>query len=142
MLYHVEHIKYYSDNSKWLAKLFLQFCHEYKYQFLMFESNAMRRRNRFDWLTLNPTNISCTVVYFESIENLLNHYKYNANICSPVFYRNAMWKYFLINHQDKIPRYFLPYIGVPKLLSELREEGTRNDKRLENIFNILAINNE
>lgn len=136
---YIEHIKYYSDNSKWLAKLFLQFCHEYKYQFLMFETNAMHRRERFDWLTLNPTNISSTVVYFEPLENLLNHYNYGTNSCSPVFYRNVMWKYFLIKHQDKIPRYFLSYVGVTKLLSELRKKGTRNDIRLERIFNILEI---
>lgn len=139
---YIEHIKYYSDNSKWLAKLFLQFCHEYKFQFLMFESNAIHRRERFDWLTLNPAYISSTVVHFETLENLLRHYEYGTDSCSPVFYRHAMWKYFLIKHQDKIPRYFLSYVGVTKLLSELREEGTRNDIRLEKIFNILAIDNE
>ncbi len=139
---YIEHIKYYSDNSKWLAKLFLQFCHEYKYQFLMFETNPMHRRERFDWLTLNPTYISTTVVYFEPVENLLRHYDCGTDSCSPVFYRLAMWKYFLIKHQDKIPRYFLSYLGVTKLLSELREGGTRNDKRLENIFKILLIDNE
>ncbi len=136
---YIEHVKYYSDNSKWLAKLFLQFCHEYKYQFLMFESNAMRRRERFDWLTQHPKDISSTVLYFEPTENLLTHYSYGEKYCSPVFYRNVMWKYFLIKHQDKIPRYFLSYVGVTKLLSELRKKGTRNDIRLERIFNILAI---
>ena len=138
MIY-IEHIKYYSDHSRWLAKLFLQFCHEYKCQSLMFGTNAMHRREKFNWLTLNPTTISSTVVYFEPLDNLLNHYKYDGNTCSPVFYRKTMWKYFLIKHQDKIPRYFLSYVGVAKLLSELKEEGTRNDKRLENIFKILKI---
>ena len=138
MIY-IEHIKYYSDHSKWLAKLFLHFCHEYKCQFLMFESNAMTRRERFDWLTINPAYISSTVVYFEPVENLLNHYNYSTNRCSPVFYRHAMWRYFLIKHKDKIPRCFLAYIGVTKLLSELREEGTRNDIRLEKIFRELNL---
>ena len=138
MIY-IEHIKYYSDHSRWLAKLFLQFCHEYKYQFLMFKTNAMHRRERFDWLTLNPTNISSTVVYFEPLEYLLKHYNYGTDRCSQVFYRQAMWKYFLIKHQNKIPRYFLSYVGVTKLLSELREEGTRNDIRLEKIFRKLNL---
>jgi hypothetical protein len=142
-MYYVEHIKYYSDNSKWLAKLFLQFCHEYKYQFLMFETNAIRRRERFDWLTLNPAYISSTVVYFEPLEYLLNHYErvIHTNICSPVFYRHTMWRYFLITHQDHIPQYFKSYIGVKQLISELKKDGTRNDKRLENIFKILSIDN-
>lgn len=140
MMY-IEHVKYYSDHSRWLAKLFLQFCREYKCQFLMFESSVMARRERFDWLTLNPTNISSTVVHFEPLENLLRHYDYYTDSCSPVFYRRAMWKYFLIKHQDKIPRYFLSYVGVTKLLSELKKDGTKNDKRLENIFKILSIYN-
>jgi len=138
-MYYIEHIKYYSDHSRWLAKLFLQFCHEYKCQSLMFESNVKSRRERFDWLTRYPTCISSTVVYFEPLEYLLNHYNYNTNFCSPVFYRNAMWKYFLITHQDHIPPYFKSYIGVTKLLSELREEGTRNDIRLEKIFRELNL---
>lgn len=139
---YIEHIKYYSDHSRWLAKLFLQFCHEYKCQFLIFESNVMSRRERFNWLVNYPTSISNTVIYFELVENLLNYYNYNTNICNPAFYRNAMWKYFLIKHQDKIPQYFKSYIGVKQLVSELKKDGTRNDKRLENIFKILAINNE
>ena len=139
MSYYIESIKYYSDNSKWLAKLFLQFCREYKCQFLMFESDVMNRREKFNWLVNYPTSISNIVIYFESLENLLYYYNYSTNICSPAFYRNAMWKYFLIKHQDKIPQYFKMYIGVKQLLSELRKEGTRNDIRLERIFNILAI---
>ena len=131
---YIEHIKYYSDNSRWLAKLFLQFCREYKCQFLMFESSVMSRRERFNWLMLNPTNISRTVVYFEPLENLLNHYSYGTNSCSPVFYIHFMWKYFLITHQDHIPQYFKSYIGVKQLVSELKKDGTRNDKRLENIL--------
>lgn len=139
---YIEHIKYYSDNSKWLAKLFLQFCREYKFHLLMFESSVMSRRERFNWLVNNPLCLSGTVLYFESLENLSNHYNYNTNICSPVFYRHAMWRYFLITHQNNIPPYFRSYIGVKQLVSELKKDGTRNDKRLENIFKILSIYNE
>ena len=139
---YIEHIKYYSDNSKWLAKLFLQFCREYKFHFLMFECSVTSRRERFDWLTLNPANISSTVIYFEPLENLLRHYNYDTNNCSPIFYRHFMWRYFLLTHQKYIPAYFRSYIGVKQLLSELKKEGTRNDKRLENIFKILSIDNE
>ena len=139
---YIEHIKYYSDNSKWLAKLFLQFCHKYKFHFLMFECSVASRRERFDWLTLNPANISSTVIYFESLENLLRHYNYDTNRCSPIFYRHFMWRYFLLTHQKYIPAYFRSYIGVKQLLSELKKDGTRNDKRLENIFKILSIDNE
>jgi len=139
---YIEHIKYYSDNSKWLAKLFLQFCREYKFHFLMFECSVTSRRERFDWLTLNPANISSTVIYFEPLENLLRHYNYDTNSCSPIFYRHFMWRYFLLTHQKYIPAYFRSYIGVKQLLSELKKEGTRNDKRLENIFKILSIDNE
>ena len=138
---HIEHIKYYSDHSRWLAKLFLQFCREYKCQFLMFESSVMNRRERFDWLVYYPQSISNTVLYFEPTENLLNHYAYGEERCSPVFYRHAMWKYFLITHQNNIPPYFKSYIGVKQLLYELKKDGTRNDKRLENIFKILLIDN-
>ena len=138
---YIEHVKYYSDNSSWLAKLFLQFCREYKCQFLMFESSVMSRRERFNWLVRNPTSISNTVVYFEPLEYLLNHYNYNTNICSPVFYRHAMWWYFLLTHQKYIPPYFRSYIGKKQLVSELKKYGTRNDKRLENIFKILSIDN-
>lgn len=138
---YIEHVKYYSDHSRWLAKLFLQFCREYKCQFLMFESNTMARRERFNWLTLNPTNISSTVLYFESVSNLLYDFSYRER-CTPVFYRNFMWKYFLITHQKYIPPYFSSYIGVKQLVSELKKDGTRNDKRLENIFKILSIDNE
>jgi len=134
---YIEHIKYYSDHSRWLAKLFLQFCHEYKCQILMFESSVMSRRERFNWLIRNPRSISDTVVYFEPIENILNHYNYGEIYCSRVFYRNFMWKYFLITHQKNIPPYFRSYIGEKQLVSELKKEGTRNDKRLENIFKAL-----
>jgi hypothetical protein len=48
-----------------------------------------------------------------------------------------MWKYFLITHQKNIPPYFRSYIGEKQLVSELKKEGTRNDKRLENIFKAL-----
>ncbi len=141
MYYYIENIKYYSDNSKWLAKLFLQFCHEYKFHLLMFESSVMSRRERFNWLVDNPLSISGAVQYFELRENLLNHYIYGEEYCSPVFYRNFMWKYFLITHQNNIPPYFKSYIGVKQLVSELKKDGTRNDKRLENIFKILSIDN-
>jgi len=139
---YIEHVKYYSDHSRWLAKLFLQFCREYKCQFLMFESSVMSRRERFNWLVNNPLRISDTVVYFETTENILNHYTYGEKYCSPVFYRHFMWRYFLITHQDHIPQYFKSYIGINQLLSQLRIDGTRNDKRLENIFKILSIYNE
>ena len=139
---YIENIKYYSDNSKWLAKLFLQFCHEYKFHLLMFESSIMNRRERFNWLVNNPLSINSTVLYFEPIENLLEHYNYGETHCSPVFYRLFMWRYFLITHQDHIPQYFKSYIGINQLLSQLRIDGTRNDKRLENIFKILSIDNE
>lgn len=139
---YIEHVKYYSDNSKWLAKLFLQFCREYKCQFLMFESNVMNRKGIFDWLVFHPTSISNTVIYFELVENLLNYYNYSTNICNLAFYRNAMWKYFLITHQNNIPPYFKSYIGEKQLVSELKKDGTRNNKKLENIFKILSIDNE
>jgi len=139
---YIEHIKYYSDHSRWLAKLFLQFCHEYKCQFLMFESNVMSRRGRFNWLVRNPRSISGAVLYFEPLEYLLDCYNYRTNICSPVFYRHAMWRYFLITHQNHIPPYFRSYIGEKQLVSELKKDGTKNDKRLENIFKILSIDNE
>ena len=141
MMY-IEHVKYYSDRSRWLAKLFLQFCHEYKFHFLMFESSVMSRRERFDWLVGHPLSISGAVLYFEPIEYLFNHYNYNTNMCSPVFYRHFMWRYFLITHQNNIPPYFKSYIGVKQLLFELKKDGTRNDKRLENIFKILSIDHE
>ena len=62
---YIDHVKYYSNHSKWLAKLFLQFCHEYKFHLLMFETSES---------------------------------------------------------------------SVKQLVSELKKEGTRNDKRLKNIF--------
>lgn len=105
----------------------------------MFESSVMSRRERFDWLVRNPLRVSGTVVYFETTENILNHYNYGEEYCSPVFYRLFMWRYFLITHQDHIPPYFRSYIGVKQLVSELKKDGTRNDKRLENIFKILSI---
>ena len=84
MSYYIEHVKYYSDNSKWLAKLFLQFCHEYKFQTL-FESNKSDRRMRFDYLVDNPITISATTLFFETRENLLNvkemaRYKCDINV--------------------------------------------------------------
>jgi len=139
---YIEHIKYYSDHSRWLAKLFLQFCHEYKFNFLLFESNVLNRRKRFDWLVHYPQNIFDTALYFEPTENLKNHYSYGEERCTPVFYRHFMWKYFLITHQNNIPPYFKSYIGIKQLVSELKKDGTRNDKRLENIFKILSIDNE
>ena len=108
----------------------------------MFESSVMSRRERFDWLVRNPQRISGTVVYFETTENLFNHYLYGEKYCSPIFYRHAMWKYFLITHQNNIPPYFKSYIGVKQLVSELKKDGTKNDKRLESIFKILSIYNE
>ena len=139
---YIEHIKYYSDYSRWLAKLFLQFCHECKCQFLMFESSVLNRRDRFDWLVNHPRNISGALAFFETKENLFTHYLYGKEYCSPVFYRHFMWRYFLITHQKNIPTYFKSYIGVKQLVSELKKDGTRNDIRLERIFNILVINNE
>ena len=138
---YIEHIKYYSDNSKWLAKLFLQFCREYKFQ-ILFESNMSDRRMIFDYLINNPISIGGTTLFFETRENLLNHYNYGEKYCSTVFYRRFMWRYFLITHQDHIPPYFKSYIGVKQLVSKLKEDGIRNDKRLENIFKILLIDNE
>ena len=138
---YIEYVKYYSDHSRWLAKLFLQFCREYKCQFLMFESNTMARRERFNWLVNNPQSISGTVIYFESVSNLLYDFSYRER-CTPAFYRHFMWRYFLLTHQKYIPQYFKTYIGTKQLVSELKKDGTRNDKRLEKIFNILAINNE
>ena len=108
----------------------------------MFESNVMSRRERFNWLVRNPKSISGAVIYFETRENILNHYIFGERYCSPVFYRLAMWKYFLITHQNNIPPYFKSYIGVKQLISELKNDGIRNDKRLENIFKILSIYNE
>lgn len=108
----------------------------------MFESSVMSRRERFNWLVDHPLSISGAVLYFELRKNLLNHYIYGEEYCSPVFYRNFMWKYFLITHQNNIPPYFKSYIGVKQLVFELKKDGTRNDKRLENIFKILSINNE
>lgn len=134
---YIDHVKYYSNNSKWLAKLFLQFCHEYKFHLLMFEtseSSLMSRRQRFNWLVNHPKFLSAAVTYFEPRENLLDPCIYGEKYCGPVFYRLFMWRYFLITHQDHIPRYFRLYIGVKQLVSELKKEGTRNDKRLKNIF--------
>ena len=108
----------------------------------MFESNTMARRERFNWLVNNPQSISGTVIYFESVSDLLCHFNYCPLCCSLVFYRHFMWRYFLITHQKHIPQYFRTYIGTKQLVSELKKDGTRNDKRLENIFKILAINNE
>lgn len=107
----------------------------------MFESNTMSRRERFNWLVNNPRSISGAVTYFESVSDLLYDFNYRER-CTPVFYRNFMWKYFLITHQKNIPHYFKSYIGVKQLVSELKKDGTRNDKRLENIFKILSIDNE
>lgn len=134
---YIEHVKYYSDNSKWLAKLFLQFCREYKCQFLMFESSMSDRRMRFDYLINNPITIRGTTLFFETREKLLEHYNYGEKYCSPAYYRCTMWKYFLITHQDYIPPYYKYFIGISQLLSQLKIDGTRNDKRLENIFKIL-----
>ena len=136
---YIEHVKYYSDHSRWIAKLFLQFCREYKCQFLMFESNTMARRERFNWLVNNPQSISGTVIYFESVSDLLYHFNYGSLRCSPVFYRHFMWRYFLLTHQKYIPPYFRSYIGEKQLVSELKKDGTRNDIRLERIFSILEI---
>lgn len=137
---YIEHIKYYSDHSRWLAKLFLQFCREYKFQTL-FESNMSDRRMRFDYLINNPITISGTTLFFETREKLLEHCNYGETHCSPVYYRLFMWRYFLIKRQDNIPPYFKSYIGVKQLVSKLKQDGTRNDKRLENIFKILSIDN-
>lgn len=109
----------------------------------MFESNVMSRREKFNWLVRNPKSISDTVIFFETRENIINHYLYyREEYCSPVFYRHFMWKYFLVTHQNNIPPYFKSYIGVKQLVSELKKDGTRNDKRLENIFKTLSIDNE
>ena len=132
MIY-IEHIKYYSDNSKWLAKLFLQFCREYKCQFLKFESNAMTRRERFNWLVNHPLYISHAVTYFETVENVLISMERRES-WNPIFYRRFMWRYFLIRHQKYIPQYFRSYIGVKKLVSDLKKEGTRNDAKLEKLL--------
>lgn len=107
----------------------------------MFESNTMSRRERFNWLVNNPQSISGAVIYFESVSNLLYDFSYRER-CTPAFYRHFMWRYFLLTHQKYIPQYFKTYIGTKQLVSELKKDGTRNDKRLEKIFNILAINNE
>jgi hypothetical protein len=138
---YIEHIKYYSDHSRWIAKLFLQFCREYKYQFLMFESNTMSRRERFNWLVRHPLSISGAVIYFESASDLIDDFTYRER-CTPTFYRLFMWRYFLLTHQKHIPPYFRSYIGEKQLVSVLKRDGTRNDKRLENIFKILSICNE
>ena len=68
---YIEHVKYYSDHSRWIAKLFLQFCREYKCQFLMFESNTLNRMEMFNWLANNPQSISSAVTYFESVSDLI-----------------------------------------------------------------------
>ena len=107
----------------------------------MFESNTMARRERFNWLVNNPQSISGTVIYFESVSDLLYHFNYGER-CTPAFYRLFMWRYFLLTHQKHIPPYFRSYIGEKQLVSELKKDGTRNDKRLENIFKILSIDNE
>jgi hypothetical protein len=100
-------------------------------------------RIRFDYLVNNPITIGGTTLFFEAKEKLLEDFYYGETHCSSVYYRCAMWKYFLITHQDYIPEYFKRhYIGVPNLLAQLRTSGTRNDKRLEKVFKILAINNE
>lgn len=138
---YIEHIKYYSDHSRWIAKLFLQFCREYKFQFLMFESNTMNRMEMFNWLANNPKNISRAVTYFESVSDLIYYFTYRER-CTPAFYRLFMWRYFLLTHQKYIPPYFRSYIGEKQLVSVLKKDGTRNDKRLENIFKILSIDNE
>lgn len=138
---YIEHVKYYSDHSRWLAKLFLQFCHEYKCQFLMFESSVMSRRERFDFLVNNPQSISGAVTYFESVSNLIYDFAHRER-CTPAFYRLFMWRYFLLTHQKYIPPYFRSYIGKKQLVSELKKDGTRNDKRLKNIFKILSVYNE
>jgi hypothetical protein len=107
----------------------------------MFESNTMSRRERFNWLVNNPRSISGAVTYFESVSSLLYDFSYRER-CTPAFYRLFMWRYFLLTHQKYIPPYFKSYIGVKQLVSELKKDGTRNDKRLENIFKILLIDNE
>jgi len=142
MSYYIESIKYYSDHSRWLAKLFLQFCHEYKCQCLMFESNVMARRERFDWLVFHPASISDTVTFFETQTNLLEHLYFGEKKCTQVFFRCFMWRYFLIKHQKYIPQYYKYFVGTKQLVSEMKKDGTRNDKRLENIFKILSISNE
>lgn len=138
---YIEHAKYYSDHSRWIAKLFLQFCREYKCQFLMFESNTLNRMEIFNWLANNPQSISSAVTYFESVSDLIYYFNYIER-CTPVFYRLFMWRYFLLTHQKYIPPYFRSYIGEKQLVSVLKKDGTRNDKRLENIFKILSIDNE
>lgn len=138
---YIEHVKHYSDHSRWIAKLFLQFCREYKCQFLMFESNTLNRREMFNWLANNPKNISRAVTYFESVSDLIYDFTYRER-CTHVFYRLFMWRYFLLTHQKYIPPYFKSYIGEKQLVSVLKKDGTRNDKRLENIFKILSIDNE
>lgn len=138
---YIEHVKHYSDHSRWIAKLFLQFCREYKCQFLMFESNTLNRMEIFNWLANNPQSISSAVTYFESVSDLIYYFNYIER-CTPVFYRLFMWRYFLLTHQKYIPPYFRSYIGEKQLVSVLKKDGTRNDKRLENIFKILSIGNE
>lgn len=138
---YIEHVKHYSDHSRWIAKLFLQFCREYKCQFLMLESTIMSRRERFNWLVNHPQSISGAITYFESASDLIYDFTYRKR-CTPAFYRLFMWRYFLLTHQKYIPTYFRSYIGEKQLVSVLKKDGTRNDKRLENIFKILSIDNE
>ncbi len=107
----------------------------------MFESNTMSRRERFNWLVNNPRSISGAITYFESVSDLIYDFSYRER-CTPAFYRLFMWRYFLLTHQKYILAYFRSYIGEKQLVSVLKKDGTRNDKRLEKIFNILAINNE
>lgn len=107
----------------------------------MFESNKMARRERFNWLVNYPQSISGAVTYFESVSSLLYDFSYRER-CTNAFYRLFMWRYFLLTHQKYIPQYFKTYIGTKQLISVLKKDGTRNDKRLENIFKILSIGNE
>ena len=107
----------------------------------MFESNTMNRMEMFNWLANNPQSISSAVTYFESVSDLIYDFTYRER-CTPAFYRLFMWRYFLLTHQKYIPPYFRSYIGEKQLVSVLKKDGTRNDKRLENIFKILSIDNE
>lgn len=131
-MYKLQKQTIYTPTTKWIAKLFIDFCRRYKLMWLLHN-----RSESIYGLCGLMANIKSMTFFFEERENLIAWHK-DADI-NGVSIRRQLWWFYLIEHQDKIPSYYKIKngLGSKDLMRfiEFEKEKCVKDERLYKLYN-------
>ena len=130
--------KCYTEASKWLLKLLIGFYKKYHMMGIMYNSSLINRKRYIDFgcNIKNAKWVDSITMFFEP-RLLLYSYGTDKDKPHEAHRRLQLWRFFLIDHNKEIPKIYRDNgLHTLDLLEKIRSDGTRNDKKLKELFNL------